>query len=187
MQFSILSLAVLVGVAVASPLATEHQLERRDNCTTYSSVSAGTVCYHTPSDCSATYLVQSGDTCQSIAAIYNNFTLSQFYYWNPDVGQTCFGLQAYVPVCIDTPWYTFVPPVQAADGTVEAASAVPVPIMPSITSNCTKFELAGGGYRVDTIVAQNNITEDDFLSWNAYIDKTNPVAWEGYWVCVSVS
>lgn len=152
---------------------------------------------------SATYLVQSGDTCQSIAAIYNNFTLSQFYYWNPfvpsplpfqphltsssDVGQTCFGLRAYVPVCIDTPWYTFVPPVQAADGTIEPASAVPVPVMPSITANCTKFELAGGGYRVDTIVAANGITMDDFLSWNSYIDKTNPVAWEGYWVCVSVS
>lgn len=67
------------------------------------------------------------------------------------------------------------------------ASAVPVPVMPSITANCTKFELAGGGYRVDTIVAANGITMDDFLSWNSYIDKTNPVAWADYWVCVSVS
>ena len=31
----------------------------------------------------ATYLVQPDDTCTSIANLYNNFTLSIFYYWNP--------------------------------------------------------------------------------------------------------
>jgi hypothetical protein len=35
-----------------------------------------------------------------------------------------------VPVCINTPWYTFTPPVQAAAGTAESAKDVPVPIMP---------------------------------------------------------
>ena len=33
----------------------------------------------------ATYLVQPDDTCTSIGAIYDNFTLSIFYYWNPSV------------------------------------------------------------------------------------------------------
>ncbi|EPE35580.1 LysM [Glarea lozoyensis ATCC 20868] len=185
MQFQLLSVAAaFLGAAVATPVDLSSSLVARDNCTTYSSVAAGTVCYHTPSDCSETYLVQSGDTCQSIAALYNSFTLTQFYYWNPDIGQTCFGLRAYVPVCISTPWYTFVPPVQADVGTVESAEKIPVPVMPSITSNCTTFELAGNGLRVDAIVQQNGITMDGFLSWNAYIDKTNPVAWDGYWVCV---
>ena len=90
-----------------------------------------------------------------------------------------------MPVCIDTPWYTFVAPIQPPSGTVVPASDLPVPIMPSITPNCTKFELAGDGYTVDSIVQQNNITLDQFLGWNAYIDKNNPVAWAGYWVCVS--
>lgn len=59
----------------------------------------------------------------------------------------------------------------------------------SIVSNCTQFELVGSGieYRVGSIVAVNNITMDKFLSWNQYVDKTNPTAWEGYWVCVSTS
>jgi hypothetical protein len=133
--------------------------------------------------------VQPGDSCTSIGNTYNNFTLSQFFYWNPDVGQTCLGLRAYVPVCINTPWYTFTPPVQSAPGTVEPASEVPVPIMPSITSNCTQFELVGAGsdYRVESIVQQNGITMGEFLEWNAYVDKQDPSAWEGYWVCVSVS
>jgi len=103
-----------------------------------------------------------------------------------DVGQTCLGLRAYVPVCINTQWYTFTPPVQPAEGTVEPASDIPVPIMPEITSDCKEFELAGSGYTVDAIVQQNNITLDDFLDWNVYLNKTAPYAWEGYWVCVAL-
>ena len=76
--------------------------------------------------------------------------------------------------------------MQQPDGTVEPASSVPVPVMPSIVAECSKFELAGGGYRVDTIVAQNNITMDQFLSWNQAIPRDDPVAWSGYWVCVGV-
>jgi hypothetical protein len=125
MQFSLLAFAVLASAATATTI-----LQARDNCTTYTSVAAGKVCYHTPSDCTATYIVQPGDSCTSIAESYGNFTLSQFFYWNPDVGQTCLGLRAYVPVCIDTPWYTFVKPVQKPVGTVESSEVVPVPIMP---------------------------------------------------------
>ena len=124
----------------------------------------------------------------AIAKSFANFTLSQLYYWNPDIGQGCTGLRAYVPVCIDTPWYTFVPPVFVAGGTVVAASAVPVPIMPEIVSNCTEFEyIDDSGIRVDTIVAQNNITMDEFLDWNQYVDPTNPYVWAEYWVCVDSS
>ena len=174
----------------------------------------------------ATYLVQPDDTCASIAALYNNFTLSILYYWNPyvrlalitdslslpyarpsisftftplptwhllliesisDIGQTCFGLQAYVPVCIDTPWYKFVPPVQPPAGTIVSAQALPVPVMPSITPSCTSFELVGDGldYTVEAIVEANNITEDQFLDWNTYINRTDPVVWAGYWSCVA--
>ena len=59
----------------------------------------------------------------------------------------------------------------------------------SIVSNCTHFELVWNGseYRVGSIVAANNITMDESLSWNRHVDRTNPTAWEGYWVCVSTS
>lgn len=194
MQHSILfsSLMALAGVAscVALPNPTiDVNLQRRDNCTQYTSVSAGSVCYHQPSDCTAQYLVQSGDTCTSIAAQFNNFTLSQLYYWNPDIGETCLGLRAFVPVCINTPWYTFTPPIQSPDGSVVPASALPVPIMPAITSNCTTFELVGAGsaYNVANIVAANGITKGDFLNWNPYIVGNATTAWDGYWVCVGVS
>ena len=56
--------------------------------------------------------------------------------------------------------------------------------MPAIVANCTTYELAGAGYRVDRIVAQNNVTLEKFLDWNTYVDRTDPVVWAGYWVCV---
>lgn len=222
MQFSLLSLALFAGAAIASPVTLEtSQLQARDNCTSYTSVSAGSVCYHTPSDCSFLFpppLLSSlaNRFLQALRHIWYKQTIPARLSWPntvpshipssftgirkfgllivleklswpfflSDVGQTCFGLRAFVPVCVDTPWYTFVPPVQPADGTVESATKIPVPVMPSIVSSCTTYELVGAGQTVDSMVAANNLTLDNFLTWNAYIDPTNPVAWGGYWVCV---
>jgi len=67
------------------------------------------------------------------------------------------------------------------------ASAVPVPIMSGIVTACNKFEFAGAGLRVDTIVAQNSITMDQFLSWNTAVNKDFPSVWADYWCCVGVT
>jgi hypothetical protein len=100
------------------------------------------------------------------------------------VEQTCLALRAFVPVCINTPWYHFKPPVQPPAGTVEAAAAVPVPIMPGIVADCSSFELVGPGVTAHAIVARNNITLAQFVGWNTALDRTNPQPWAGYWVCV---
>lgn len=93
-----------------------------------------------------------------------------------------------MPVCINTPWYTFVPPVQAIDGTVVDVSAVPVPIMSGIVSTCTDFEYVGdSGRTVASIVEQNSITLDEFLAWNTAVDTTTPTVWAEYWCCVGSS
>ena len=147
------------------------------------------MCHHIPSDCTATYLVQADDTCTTIGEKYDNFTLSIFYFWNPDVGTTCFGLRAFVPVCIATPWYRFSPPVQAPAGSVkgnDVPTDVPVPQAPGIISTCNKFELAGEGYGVSQMEGQNGITDDQFYAWNTAVDRSNPVTWGGYWYCVGV-
>lgn len=106
MQLQLLTLATLATTALSSALPGTYygELETRqsNNCTQYCSVSAGCVCTVRPSDCSAFYTVESGDTCLSIAKSFSNFTVTQFYKWNPSIGQTCFGLQAYVPVCINS-------------------------------------------------------------------------------------
>ena len=185
MRYSLLALSALATSAVCSvlPVAYTGTLEARaddSNCTQYCSVSAGCVCTVRPSDCSALYEVQSGDTCLSIAKSFSNFTVTQFYKWNPDVGQTCFGLQAYVPVCINTPWYQFTPPVQPDFGTHYTPDQTPVPIMPGIVSTCQDFELIEPGKRVEDLAAENGFEVDQFAEWNG----NSTTAWAAYWACV---
>jgi hypothetical protein len=191
MHFSLNLFAVsaLISSVIGSalPVAYSGALEstndisaRASNCTTYCSVSAGCVCTVRPSDCTAFYTVQPDDTCVTIAKSYSNFTVTQFYKWNPSIGQTCFGLQAYVPVCINTPWYHFTPPVQPDYGTHYAPSQTPVPVMPNIVSSCEDFELVAPGRRVDELAAENGFPVEKFQEWNG----NSTTAWEGYWVCV---
>ncbi|KJX93479.1 carbohydrate-binding module family 50 protein [Zymoseptoria brevis] len=192
MQFSIFSLATLVAIASATPFAmpeayagtldtTSSSLSaRQSNCTEYCSNSAGCVCTVRPSDCTTFYTVQSGDTCLSIAKVFGNFTVTQFYRWNPSVGQTCFGLQAYVPVCIDTPWYEFSPPVQPEFGTRYTPGQTPVPVMPGIVDGCELYELVEPGKRVEELAAENGFAVEKFAEWNG----NSTTAWATYWACV---
>ncbi|EMF12020.1 carbohydrate-binding module family 50 protein [Sphaerulina musiva SO2202] len=185
MRCSLLTLSALATSAVCSvlPAAYSGTLEARvdnSNCTQYCSVSAGCVCTVRPSDCSEFYTVQSGDTCLSIAKSFSSFTVTQFYKWNPNVGQTCFGLQAYVPVCINTPWYTFTPPVQPDFGTHYTPDQTPVPIMPNIVSTCQEFELIEPGKRVEDLAAENGFEVNQFAEWNG----NSTTAWAAYWACV---
>ncbi|KAF2087247.1 carbohydrate-binding module family 50 protein [Saccharata proteae CBS 121410] len=184
---SLAALATTTATVLAHPSPfPAYTLEKRapqtsaDNCTEYCSVSAGCVCTVRPSDCTAFYTVQPDDTCGTIGDLFANFTISQFYKWNPSIGPTCLGLQAYVPVCINTPWYTFVPPVQADYGTVEDADDTPIPQMPNIIQSCTEYEYVGADQTVSSMAEQNDFPVEDFALWNG--NATGP--WANYWVCV---
>ncbi|KAL1616156.1 hypothetical protein SLS56_011547 [Neofusicoccum ribis] len=185
-KFTTILLSFLAAApALASPfpsytLDSALSARQASNCTQYCSVSAGCACTVRPSDCTALYTVQADETCVSIAESFGNFTVTQLYKWNPDMGRTCFGLQAYVPICINTPWYTFTPPVQAAAGSHATPDETPVPLMPGITADCADFELVGAGTRVDALAAENGFTEADFAAWNG----NATTAWADYWVCV---
>ncbi|EKG20364.1 hypothetical protein MPH_02289 [Macrophomina phaseolina MS6] len=170
------------ALAFPSPFPSYTLSPRQDsnNCTQYCSIAAGCACTIIPSDCTAKYTVQPDDTCVSIAESFGNFTVTQLYKWNPSMGRSCFGLQAYVPVCINTPWYTFTPPVQPAAGTHYTPDQTPVPLMPNTISTCSDYELVGAGTRVDQLTAENGITQEQFEAWNG--NATG--AWADYWVCV---
>lgn len=89
----LLTLLTAATTTMASPFPDYTLSARQDagNCTEYCSVSAGCVCRTVPSDCTAWYTVQSGDTCTSIAQAAGTFTVSQLYKWNPDMGRSCAG------------------------------------------------------------------------------------------------
>jgi hypothetical protein len=138
------------------------------------------VCTVRPSDCTSFYTVQPGDTCLSIAKVFDEFTVTQFYRWNPSVGQTCFGLQAYVPVCMSTPWYHYTAPVQPDFGTKYTPEQTPVPVMPNIVEDCQLFELVEPGKRVEDMAAENGFAVEKFAEWNG----NSTTAWATYWACV---
>ncbi|KAI9714001.1 MAG: hypothetical protein M1820_000731 [Bogoriella megaspora] len=181
---SIFALTALVATAACSPFPNFALEPRTGDCpgnqTEYCSNSAGCACTARPSDCTATYLVQPDDTCTTIAKIYNNFTETQLYLWNPDIGTTCFGLQAYVPVCINTPWYKFTPPIQNPYGSHKTAAQVPVPVMPNIIDTCQEYEITGPAQNVASLSKENGFSIADFANWNGNATGT----WQDYWACV---
>ncbi|KAF2461398.1 hypothetical protein BDY21DRAFT_397756 [Lineolata rhizophorae] len=187
-----LSAVLFAGVALSLPSGEYPQLDTRqlssDNCTEYTSVAAGSVCIHIPYDCDATYIVEGGDTCKSIGEKFGNFSLTQFYKWNPDITRSCLALRAFVPVCVSTPWYTLAPPsaVQAPAGAIVPASATPVPVMPGAAPSCAAYLLVGPGVRVDAVVTAAAISLEEFLEWNANVDPEFPTVWSDYFVCVGV-
>ncbi|KAK4665398.1 hypothetical protein QC763_401460 [Podospora pseudopauciseta] len=52
-----------------------------------------------PSTCWLFHTVETGDTCEIIAASYG-VTLAQFYAWNPEINSTCTNLWLGFAVCV---------------------------------------------------------------------------------------
>lgn len=91
-------------------------------------------------------------------------------------------------MCIGVTGYKFNGLPQAGD--VEAASEIPVPIMPGIVPGCTKYVYISetGAPPISQILAQNGITQAQFTAWNyPNQNTTDPLSgWAGYWACVSL-
>ena len=185
--------SLLTTTALSATLATSTPiLSSRgypSNCTSYHG-SGGALCLDRPSDCTATYTAQPGDNCHSIPEMFGNFTASILYYWNPDIGRSCTGIRAYVPLCINTPWYHFQRPVEQPGGTIETpahlpATKQPVPLAGRTWDNCTKYEMAGNGYYEYNMKQQNGFTDEEFCKWNQGVDCSNPQVQEYYWYAVA--
>ena len=134
----------------------------------------------------ATYLTQSDETCGSIVSQFNNFTAHDLLAWNPEIGKECFGLRAYVPVCIVVTGYKFPGPVKAGD--VWTSEEGPVPVMPGIVPNCTKFEYtdANGKPGLPEMLKENGLTKEQWNGWNfpTQDPQSDWAVWAQYFSCV---
>ncbi|KAF2116497.1 hypothetical protein BDV96DRAFT_598402 [Lophiotrema nucula] len=199
MSFTIASVVALLATsASAIPFPfdttslTKNLLPRQETlpptCTNYCSVSAGCVCIRRPTNCLANYTVEAGDNCGTIVDKYNSFTATELYKWNPEIGKQCYGLQAYVPVCINVAGYEFEGAVEGGD--LKTPDQTPIPIMPEITADCTKFEYVDktGEPALSTILTSNDITQRQWNVWNYNNDSDSSFyAYAQFWNCVSVS
>ncbi|KAF2639278.1 hypothetical protein P280DRAFT_369333, partial [Massarina eburnea CBS 473.64] len=133
-----------------------------------------------------TYIVDADETCDTVVNRFNNFTATDLYAWNPEIGTSCFGLRAYVPVCISVPGYTYPGPVEGGD--IFTPEQTPIPVQPGIVANCTKFEYtdnSGKPTRAD-IWAENGITQAQWNGWNFPSQNATGdyFAWANFFSCV---
>ncbi|RJE24636.1 LysM domain protein [Aspergillus sclerotialis] len=131
------------------------------------------------SNCNAFYLIEGGDTCYDITADYGNFTLSEFYSWNPAVGDDCSGLQAGYYVCVGVSG--------TSTATTTASVTGPTPQQTGIAPNCNDYHLVGSGDTCASIAKDNDISLSDFYEWNPAVGSSCSSLWKGYYVCVGVS
>ncbi|KAJ6032590.1 hypothetical protein N7540_003322 [Penicillium herquei] len=130
----------------------------------------------------AYYVVQSNDTCAGIVAEFGNFTLSEFYSWNPAVGSSCTYLDVGDAVCIGKTSSTN---TSASSVTVTATSTTASGTEePSTDPSCTTFHKVVSGDTCVSIEEEYGITAAEFLAWNPNVGSTCESLWLGYLVCV---
>ncbi|KAF2226561.1 hypothetical protein BDZ85DRAFT_246993 [Elsinoe ampelina] len=113
------------------------------------------------STCKRFYQVQSGDFCQKIVDQYRTFTLSDFYNWNPSVGNTCASLQAGYFVCV------------GVDGTPTSPSPtsnpIPSPTQTGIIKTCTKYDRTNPGAFCEAFSNRIGISLPQLYAWNSIL------------------
>ncbi|KAH1683883.1 hypothetical protein KXX46_008783 [Aspergillus fumigatus] len=123
-----------------------------------------------------TTTTSTSDYCEGIVTAYGNFTLSQFYQWNPAVKTDCSGLQAGYFVCIGV-----------AGSTTTTTSNPHSPQQTGIAANCNKYYFVEIGDGCAAIASTYGITLADFYSWNPAVGTSCQSLQAGYYVCVGVS
>ncbi|KAJ5175304.1 uncharacterized protein N7482_001181 [Penicillium canariense] len=124
-------------------------------------------------NCDAYYVVKTNDTCAGIVEEFGNFTTSQFYSWNPAVGDAvCIGTTSSTSATSVT--VTMTTTATTASGTAE----------PSTDPSCTQYHEVVSGDSCVTIEEEYDITAAEFLAWNPTVGATCESLWLGYLVCV---
>ncbi|OKL64629.1 hypothetical protein UA08_00943 [Talaromyces atroroseus] len=145
------------------------------------------------STCNAYYLVQKGDYCDTVISKFGNYTLSDFYNWNPAVKSDCSQLLDGYYVCIgvsDTSAAAAsnnIAAVVSAAHTAASAASAPTPTQSGITSNCNNYYEVVSGDSCVGIANNYAITLDQFYSWNPAVGSNCQNLLAGYFVCVGVA
>ncbi|KAJ1325254.1 peptidoglycan DL-endopeptidase LytF [Microdochium nivale] len=180
--------AYCVGVSSSSPPMTTSTTKTTSSSSSVPTPPAPT---HTgqPANCNKWDVVQSGDSCGSIASD-NGISTDQFFTWNPAVSRDCitnFWLgQAYcVGVAGSTPQPT------RTTTTSSATSARPTPPAPTHTgqpANCNKWDVVQSGDSCGGMASDNGISLNQFYDWNPAVsrDCVNNF-WLGQAYCVGVA
>ncbi|KAL5390463.1 hypothetical protein PMIN02_006960 [Paraphaeosphaeria minitans] len=108
-----------------------------------------------------------------------------------EIRQDCTGLQAYIPVCIGVPGYTYPGPLgDVFGGSKRTAGRTPVPIQPGIVASCGAFQYTDttGQKPFATLLRENRLTQQQWNEWNwpGEDSKANWPVFAGYWSCIGL-
>lgn len=120
-------------------------------------------------NCDAFYLVQTNDTCYDVSNKFD-LDLDLFDTWNPSVGVGCPALILGDWVCVGTVGY--------------APAATPTPIYSTTIDDCFAFYKVQPGDYCSKIVAEVDITLDQFYEYNPSVGSDCSALALDHWVCV---
>ncbi|KXG49682.1 Peptidoglycan-binding Lysin subgroup [Penicillium griseofulvum] len=120
------------------------------------------------------YLVQNGDTCYNIQNRYMNFTLAQFYSWNPAISG-CKGLVEGDYVCVG-----------AKGSSIPSSSSSAFPTQSGVTSKCNKWHYVSGNDTCSSILSEFGLTAAQFYSLNPATGANCSALWRKTEACVGV-
>lgn len=132
-------------------------------------------------NCNKFDIVQSGDSCEAIAAKYN-IPLSTFYTWNPAVGSSCADLYLGYYVCVDTIGYV-VPTTTTSAGN---GITTPTPYEPGMVADCTTFYFVNSGDTCASIASSQGITIAEIEQWNPKVGTGCTDLWLHEYICTGV-
>ncbi|PYH91868.1 LysM domain protein [Aspergillus ellipticus CBS 707.79] len=135
------------------------------------------------STCDEYYYVEKGDTCYNIQNSYMDFTLDEFYTWNPSISSGCSGLQPDYYVCVGVAGSTT---TATATTTASSSSASDEPQQTGLVANCDNYYYVEKGDSCSAILTEFDITMADFYAWNPAVGSNCNTMQYGYYVCVGI-
>ncbi|THC89830.1 hypothetical protein EYZ11_010714 [Aspergillus tanneri] len=138
------------------------------------------------STCNAFYYVKKGDSCWVIMNSYGNFTLDQFYSWNPAVKTDCSGLQPDYYVCVGVGGSTDSTTTKTTT-TTTPTNIGPSPTQAGIATDCSTYYQAEKGDSCWLIVNEKYtyLTTAKFNKWNPAVGSNCSNLQKGYYYCVA--
>lgn len=141
-----------------------------------------------PQTCN-TYLVQSGDTCVSIAQA-NGITVTSLIGYNPAINSACTNLLSDTNICLSPAAGTYTPTTIAGASSTTAGSyatttvPAPGPTAKGTTPNCGAYYKVQSGDICQQISLNSSITVPMFEEINPSIDAACDNLVPGLWYCV---
>ncbi|OQD76551.1 hypothetical protein PENDEC_c004G04891 [Penicillium decumbens] len=130
--------------------------------------------------CTKYHKVVNGDTCYSIQDQYLDFTLAQFYAWNPAISMGCKGLVEGDYVCVQTNGSG------TSTSTSASSSVSSLPTQSGVTSKCNKWHYVSGNDTCQSILSEFDLTKAQFYDWNPATGANCTNLWFEVDVCVGV-